>query len=311
MQLNGHDKKEMLWTIREIINWTAKRFAESGIETARLDAQLLLGRVLNLTKIQLYMEMDKPLTNEERTRFRELIKRRLAGEPVAYLLNEKYWHNLKLYVDNRVLIPRPETESMLDFVLQWCKSQNKIPEIVFDFCTGSGCLAIALAKKFPNAKIIAIDISHDALEVAQKNAVLNDVGNIIWEQADVTNSELYKILSLEYNVADIIVANPPYVTEKEWNELDLTVKDFEPKLALVSEDEGLKIGKCIFDNISEFKLLKQSSIFAMELAEKQPQKICSDINKTIQLNHPMWNIPINEYFSLCDYEGKDRFLVRV
>ena len=96
MQVIGQEKKEILWSVREILNWTTKRFSESGIETPLLDTQLLLSRVLNLSKIQLYIEIDKPLTEKERNLFRELVKKRLKGEPVSYLLNEKYWHDIKL-----------------------------------------------------------------------------------------------------------------------------------------------------------------------------------------------------------------------
>lgn len=311
MHASGQEKKEMLWTIRDILNWTTQRFSESGIDTPLLDTQLLLCHVLNLKKIQLYTEMDKPLTGSERFEFRELVKKRLNGEPVAYLLNEKYWHDLKLYLDKRVLIPRPETESMLDFVLQNCKLKSKNPEVIFDFCTGSGCLALALAKKYPTSKVIGIDISQDALDVAVKNAELNSVKNITWLNADVTNPELYQHLLSEYQAADIIVANPPYVTEKEWNQLEVTVKNYEPKIALVSDNEGLKIGKKIFQNICDVNLLNLTGIFAMEMAEKQPQKICDEVRKIIQMSHSIWAIPKNEWFALCDLEGKDRFLVRV
>ncbi|MBX9837881.1 peptide chain release factor N(5)-glutamine methyltransferase [Silvanigrella sp.] len=311
MQVIEQEKKEILWSVREILNWTTKRFSESGIETPLLDSQLLLSRVLNLSKIQLYIEIDKPLTEKERILFRELVKKRLKGEPVSYLLNEKYWHDIKLFVDNRVLIPRPETETMLDFVLQKCKLKNEKPEVIFDLCTGSGCLAIALAKKYPEAKVVGIDLSKDAIDVCIKNAELNSVSNVTWINADVTNMDLFKMLSLEYKKADIIVSNPPYVTEEEWQKLDAGVKDYEPKMALVCDDNGLKIGKNILQYITDFKLLNKNSIFAMELAEKQPQKIDNNINKIIQINHPMWNMPINEWFALCDYEGKDRFLVRI
>lgn len=311
MQTIGQEKKEILWTIREILNWTTKRFSESGIDTPLLDTQLLLCRVLNLTKIQLYTEIDKPLNDKERFQFRELVKKRLKGEPVAYLLNEKYWYDIKLYIDNRVLIPRPETESMLDFILQKCKLKNKTPEIILDLCTGSGCLAIALAKKFPTSKVIGVDISKDAIDVCIKNADLNDVSNVTWLNADVTKKELYEMLLSEYKTADIIVSNPPYVTEEEWLQLDVGVKDFEPKIALFCDENGLKIGKKIVENISSFNLLNEDSIFAMELAEKQPQKICPQIGKVIQMNHPIWNSPKNEWFVLCDFEGKDRFLVKI
>jgi release factor glutamine methyltransferase len=311
MYASGQEKKEMLWTIREVLNWTTKRFLESGIDTPLLDTQLLLCRVLNLKKIQLYTEIDKPLTGNERFEFRELVKKRLKGEPVAYLLNEKYWHELKLYLDKRVLIPRPETESMLDFVLQNYKLKNKEPFVIFDFCTGSGCLAIALAKKFPTAKVVGIDFSQDSLDVANKNAELNYVTNVKWINANIINPEIYFTLLSEYKKADIIVANPPYISENEWDQLEVTVKNFEPKIALVSEENGLKIGKKIFQNICEFQLLNSDGIFAMEMAEKQPQKICSEVHKMIQMNHPVWLSPKNEWFALCDFEGKDRFLVRI
>ena len=311
MHSTEQSKKEILWTIREILNWTTKRFAESGIDTPLLDSQLLLSHVLKLKKIQLYTEIDKPLTVNERTKFRELVKKRLNGEPVAYLLNEKYWHDLTLYLDKRVLIPRPETESMLDFILQNCKLKSEEPKVIFDFCTGSGCLAIALAKSFPNSQVIGIDISQDALDVAIKNAELNSVNNIIWINADATNQELYQNLFLNYGAANIIVANPPYVTEKEWMHLEITVKNYEPKIALVCENEGLLVGKSIVQNVVQFGLLNSCGIFAMELAEKQPQKICSEISKTVQMSHSLWSTPKNEWFALCDLEGKDRFLVKI
>ncbi|KAB8028500.1 peptide chain release factor N(5)-glutamine methyltransferase [Fluviispira multicolorata] len=303
------EKKEQLWTVREILNWTTKRFNEKELETPLLDAQLLLCKVLNFTKIQLYIEMDKPLNEQEKSQFRTLVKRRLSGEPVAYILNEKYWHNLKLFVDKRVLIPRPETESILDFILQ--NKKNSDPKIILDLCTGSGCLAIALAKEFPNAQVIGVDISNDALAVAKINAELNSVNNIEWLNADVSHIKVFQELKSKYNGFDIIVANPPYVTENEWLKLTPTVKEFEPKLALVALDEGLIIGFSILKNIEDFSLLSSHAIFAMEMADKQPQKLKSEITKIIQYNHPAWDIPINEWFTLCDWERKERFLLHV
>ncbi|BBH54336.1 peptide chain release factor N(5)-glutamine methyltransferase [Fluviispira sanaruensis] len=302
------EKKEKLWTIREILNWTSKHFHEKKIETPLLDAQLLLCKVLNLSKVQLYIEMDKPLNETEKRDYRALVKRRLNGEPVAYILNEKYWHNLKLYVDKRVLIPRPETESMLDFVLQ--NKKNCDLKYILDLCTGSGCLAIALAKAFPTTIVIGVDISTEALAVAKINAELNSVHNVEWLLADLTQLEIFQELKTKYKAFDIVVANPPYVTEKEWHSLEHTVKEFEPKLALVAADEGLFIGEQIVKNIEDFSLLSSNSIFAMEMADKQPQKIKSECKKIIQHNHPIWEIPKNEWFTLCDWERKERFLVK-
>jgi release factor glutamine methyltransferase len=306
-----HKKIEPVWNIRNVLNWTTKRFKESGIETPLLDTQLLLSHALNLTKIQLYTDIEKPLTEVERAIFRELVKKRLSGEPVAYLLAEKYWHDLKLYVDKRVLIPRPETETLLDFVLQVYKHKQNTPKVIFDFCTGSGCLALALAKEFPTALVIGVDISQDALSVAKINAERNDVKNVEWINADVLCEELFFDLKTKFGAADIVVANPPYVTESEWQSLDLSVKNYEPKIALVSENEGIKFGECIFNSILKYELLSKDSVFAMELAEKQPHIVTKQKLQIININHPLWQLTKNEWFALCDYENKDRFLIKL
>ena len=304
------NKKETVWTIREILNWTTKRFANSGIETPLLDAQLLLSHVLNLPKVQLYIQIDKPLNEVERKNYRDLVTKRLQGEPVAYLLQKKYWHELELYVDERVLIPRPETETLLDIVLQYLKLKNISPSLIFDFCTGSGCLAIALAKKFPNAKVIGVDISEDALNVARINAEKNNVMNAIFIQLDLNIEENFLKLKNEYGSAEVVVSNPPYVTFEEWENLDISVKNYEPKLALVSEDMGLKIGKNIANYTEKYNLLNSAEyIFAMELAHGQPEKVFEQRIQSYPNNHSIWNLPKEQYFSLGDLEDKNRFLV--
>ncbi|WGL61114.1 peptide chain release factor N(5)-glutamine methyltransferase [Pigmentibacter sp. JX0631] len=304
------NKKETVWTIREILNWTTKRFANSGIETPLLDAQLLLSHVLNLPKVQLYIQIDKPLNEVERKNYRDLVTKRLQGEPVAYLLQKKYWHELELFVDERVLIPRPETETLLDIVLQYLKLKNISPTVIFDFCTGSGCLAIALAKKYPNAKVIGVDISADALNVAKINAEKNNVQNTIFLQLDLNLEESFIKLKNEYGAAEVIVSNPPYVTFDEWENLDISVKNYEPKLALVSEDMGLKIGKNITNYTGKYNLLYSAEyIFAMELAHGQPEKVFEQKIQIYPNNHSIWNLPKEQYFSLGDLEDKNRFLV--
>ncbi|WP_158999403.1 peptide chain release factor N(5)-glutamine methyltransferase [Pigmentibacter ruber] len=310
MQSVEQNKRETVWTIREILNWTTKRFANSGIDTPLLDAQLLLSHVLNLPKVQLYIQIDKPLNEIERKKYRDLVTKRLQGVPVAYLLQKKYWHELELFVDERVLIPRPETETMLDIVLQFLKLKNIFPTLIYDFCTGSGCLAIALARKYPNAKVIAIDISEDALKVAKINAEQNKVSNVKFLQLDLNIEENYLYLQKEFGCAEVIISNPPYVTFEEWENLDISVKNYEPKLALVSEDMGLKIGKNITNFTKKYNLLKSSEyIFTMELAHDQPEKVLEKNIKSYSSNHSPWSFPKEQYFSLCDLEDKNRFLV--
>ena len=308
-----NNKTPNVWTIREILTWTTNRFKQADIDTPLLDAQLLLCQVLNMAKINLYMEMDKPLSFAERSLLRELVKRRLSGEPVAYILKEKYWGNLKLVVDARVLIPRPETECLLDFVVETIKYYNKTPKIIVDFCTGSGCLAIALAKFYPESTVIGIDISVDALNVAQENAQLNKVTNVQWLNLDLTKAENYSFLKDKYGSAEIIVANPPYVSEEEWKKLDISVKNYEPKIALTADDNGLFIGKEIIKNLEQFSFLcSEFSLFGMEMAEGHPQKLIQTSSiKNYLFNSSVQEKCMNSWFGLCDLDSKSRFLCRL
>jgi release factor glutamine methyltransferase len=311
------EKAKDVWTVKDVLSWTSQRFQSAGIDTPLLDSQLLMGTVLNLSKVQLYMHYDRPLTSEERTQMRALVQRRLAGEPVAYLLGQKFWHTLDLVVDKRVLIPRPETETLLDFVLMcWEKNVHK-PRMIVDICTGSGCLGIALAKKFPEAKVIGLDCSEDALLVARENAVRNDVPNVEFRIGDVFEKEFMKSLVSEFGLFDIAVANPPYVTEKEWQECAPGVRDFEPKLALVSEQEGLAHGHAIVDAVKE-NVLAHHSVFAMELSAQGPQRIAQllhlaepDNIKPYSFHTPVWDVPRGEWFALRDLEARARFLCHV
>ncbi len=297
------------WTLRTILEWTTGRFKQADMDTPLLDAQLLLCRVLNMTKIKLYMEMDQPLSAAERTQLRELVKRRLNGEPVAYILNEKHWYNSTFYVDKRVLIPRPETECLVDFVKDACKVYEKSPKLIFDFCTGSGCLAVTLAKMFPDATVVGIDIAAEALEVATENALRNNVENIEWRRGDLSSKDFFAQLKNEFGEADIIVANPPYVTEDEWLHLDISVKNYEPKLALTAPEEGLFVGKQIVKFVVEFNLLKKEfSAFAMEMAKGQPQSLFANKLDNYSFNTPLHSQKLNAWKIMGDMDNKERFL---
>jgi release factor glutamine methyltransferase len=303
---------DAIWSIRDILNWTANYFKELDIPTPLLDAQLLLGKILQLTKIQLYMHMDRPLSFEERSQMKAFVKKRAQGEPVAYLLHQKYWHTLDLFVDSRVLIPRPETETLLDSVLGvWAACENS-PKLIIDFCTGSGCLAIALAKAFPLAKVVGIDISEDALAVARENAIRNQA-EVEFICKDLNIESSYAELQSSYGKADIIVANPPYVSTEEWQQLDHSVKDFEPKLALVSDKEGLGLALRIYKGMISAEMLSQNATFLMETGIGHPQKLMALLGNSKSLQPfsasiPSWQLPRSDLFVLKDLEAKDRFL---
>lgn len=303
---------DQAWTINSILAWITTRFHEAKISTPRLDAQILLAHVLNVEKMRLYTHSDTPLTPQERLKLREFVKRRLDGEPVAYIVGHKHWYDMCLKVNGSVLIPRPETETLVDFVIESARDLNREPKVIFDLCTGSGCIALALAKRFPQAQVVAIDISPNALEIAKENAKNNDVDHrICFVQADVTDPQLYAKLKNEYGQAHVVTANPPYVSHQEWCNLDKTVSAFEPKLALVAENNGLALGQAIYQNINEFNLLAENAIFCMEMAENHPGEIVGEKLKKVSFLSSSCQKPLQEWFSLCDLENKARFLCRL
>ena len=162
----------MAWTTLGVLDWTTQRFNEAGIGAARLEAQILLAHVLGCSRMQLYTGFDKPLGEAELTSYRELIRRRLGGEPVAYLVGEHEFWSLPFYIDEHVLVPRPDTETVVE-VARARRADRAAPCRVLDLCTGSGALAVALAKELPAAQVIATEISAPAVAIAKRNAERN------------------------------------------------------------------------------------------------------------------------------------------
>jgi release factor glutamine methyltransferase len=308
----AQNASQPIWTVQEILRWTSQRFAQVDIATPLLDAQVLLCFVMKISRVELYTQAQRPLTSQERSVFREFVRRRLAGEPVAYLLGKKDWHDLSLYVDKRVLIPRPETESLLDFALEVLKSAQKKPRHILDLCTGSGCLAVAFAKRFPEARVFALDISQESLEVAELNARENGVSNIEFMLADVTKLpvlEHLRKIPLEF---DVVVANPPYVSENEWMLCDVSVKNFEPKLALTAAEDGLQVARLLYENVIKSSLLSDHSLFCMEVGLVHCAQLNNEFRSNEQLlsfgfSHPVWRLPRDVPFALQDLTARDRF----
>ena len=301
----------MQWTVKAVLDWVSLKFSNEGMTTPRLDAQLIICHVLGLEKVELYTDPKRPLTDEEREDLREMVKRRLKREPIAYILNKKYWYSFELYVDKRVLIPRPETETLLDFVIKQFPKQEKKSLSILDLCTGSGCFALALAENFPNSRVVAVDNSNDALSVAKINLKkygLNERVQLL--EKDVTNESTYSFLKEEFSSFDIIVSNPPYVSESEYKCLEEDIRSFEPKVALVASDDGLSISKRLWQIVQEFSLIKENSLFIMELGDKQAQKLHSGDLSSHPYSLRVGSYPKNKVFVLKDLEEKDRFLVK-
>lgn len=219
------------WTVLAVLDWTAQRFTDAGIEAARLEAQLLLAHVLGCTRVQLYTGFDRPLDEPELAAYRALIKRRLAGEPVAYLLGEQEFWGLPFWIDPSVLVPRPDTETVVE-VARATRADRAAPCRVLDLCTGSGALAISLAHELPAAQVIATEISPDAAALARRNAERNAVA----DRVDVRAGDLWAPVAGER--FDLVVSNPPYIATGVIPTLPADVRR-EPRIALDGGPDGL------------------------------------------------------------------------
>jgi len=221
------------WTIRALMEWTEKHFREKGIESPRLEAHLLLAHALECRKTEVYTRWDEVVSEEQRGRFRDLIKRRLEGCPVQYLLGYRDFFLLNFEVTPAVLIPRTETELLVTEALNHLKPLNA-PRVL-DIGTGSGCIAISIAHCHSTAEVTASDISGEALEVARRNAERHGVAEKIrFLQGDL-------LAPLNGEMFDLIVSNPPYVSHPEYEELAPHVRNFEPRLALDGGADGYSI----------------------------------------------------------------------
>jgi release factor glutamine methyltransferase len=216
-----------VWTVLKLLRWTADYFAGRGIDSPRLDAELLLADTLGLDRVGLYLNFERPLQADELTAFRERVRRRAAREPLAYILGKTEFWSLPLKVTPAVLIPRPDTELLVEEALQRLTDAAR----VLDVGTGSGALAIVLAHERPECRVTAIDLSPGALAVATKNACSNRVEERIgFEPGDLD--------ALPGGPFDLVVANPPYISSGELVTLMPEVRDFEPHLALDGGSDG-------------------------------------------------------------------------
>jgi len=251
------------WTIAALSRSAAELLAGRGADSPRLDADLLLGHVLERTRMQLYLEADRPVTDDERAAFRELVRRRATGEPIAYLLGERGFWTLDLAVDPRVLVPRPETERIVELALEWIGARRTEGWRVVDVGTGSGALALALASELPAATVLATDVSPDALEVAAANAE----SNALRDRVRFTRADLLGPLVKRGSEVDLIVSNPPYIGERERAALPRDVVDHEPGLALFSGPDGLDAIRRLLPQAA--RVLRPGGLLLVEIGSGQ------------------------------------------
>jgi release factor glutamine methyltransferase len=222
------------WTVRRVLDWTIGYLKEHGSESARLDAEVLLAHARNCRRIQLYTDYDAVLPDDVRARMRELVKRRAAAEPVAYLVGHREFFSLDFEVTRDVLIPRPDTETLVVEALELLKPV--VQPRVLDIGTGTGCIAISLALNRPEARVVATDSSPEALEVAARNAERHGVA----QRIEYRKGDLFAPLR-EGEQFDLIVSNPPYVSTVEIDRLAADVREHEPRSALEGGTDGLDV----------------------------------------------------------------------
>jgi len=223
-------------TVGEVVRLTTGYLKGHGSDSSRLDAEILTAEAMDLRRLDLYLDPGRPITDKERDALREFVRRRGKGEPIAYITGRREFFGLSLKVSPAVLVPRPETEVLVDATLEWIERQGIPAPLIADVGTGSGAIACAVAYESEPARVIATDISGDALDVAMENARLLGLADRI----DFVRCDLLDGLGTETGL-DAVVSNPPYVAEGDLDTIEPAVREFEPHAALFAGSDGMSI----------------------------------------------------------------------
>lgn len=255
----------MALSVIEVLKKTEEFFLQKNIPNAKLDAQLLLAKVLNKKRLELFLLFDKPMQQNELDLYRTFVRRRARREPLQYIVGECEFYNTVLKCDSRALIPRSETEELCALVCEKYFADKKDDNLkILDMGTGSGAIAVALAKNFKNAKVFACDISENALSLAAENAKLNKVN------VEFIKSNWFENIRDKF---DIIISNPPYLTKEEVETAQSEVKDFEPYNALFSENNGFADLQKIIENAKNRLNENGFLFFETGIAHKAPLEL--------------------------------------
>lgn len=278
-------------TVLESLELSTKYLEKKGIESARLNAELLLSHILKCQRLDLYLRFNQPLNTDETTTYRDYITRRGNFEPYQYIVGVVEFYGLKFFVDKSVLIPRQETEILINAIIERAPKVDDLK--ILDIGTGSGNIPISLAINLPESKVISIDISPEAIKVAEQNRKLHDLKSRVgFLKTDILNDNLAKY----NNKFNIIVSNPPYVDKEQFATLQKEILQFEPEIAVTDFDDGLKFYKEI--SRKSMNLLTNNGMLFFELGHG----IAEDV-KNIMLQNGFDNIEI-----IKDYADIDRVI---
>jgi release factor glutamine methyltransferase len=269
------------WTTRKLLAWMAKAFEDKGLDAPRRQAEMLMAHVIGCERLKLYMDPDRPAAPLERDTLRGLVKRALADEPIQYLVGEELFFGMRFKVDKRVLIPRPSTQTIVEAVLQHARKNPDAGALresdagtgimIADICTGSGCIAAALAKHLPGARVVATDISADALAVAAINIEAHGLSDRVdllkGDGLDAlrTHPAAGRARSLHY-----LCSNPPYIPDDEWASVEPNVKDHEPTLALRGGPDGMDLVSRLIAGAPAF--IEPGGLMLIEVADSRAER---------------------------------------
>ena len=256
-------RERRVWTVMDVIRASGEYLDAKGLEHGRLDAEHLLAHVLDMGRLHLYLHFDRPLTVEERSRLKPLLRRRAAREPLQYILGSAPFRDLVLEVDRRVAIPRPETEYLID-VLRRAAGRDRIFESALDVGTGSGAIALALATEGMARAVTATDLSAAALRAARNNAAAAGITTIDFREGRLLEPVAGRAF-------DLVLSNPPYLTEAEWRSAQPEVREWEPRTAMVAGEDGLEVIRGLIGGLDD--ILRPGGWVGLELGNSQAEMV--------------------------------------
>jgi len=260
-----------VWTVLRLMTWSGEYLEGKGVERGRLGAEHLSAHALGLPRLQIYLQYDRPLDTSELDAFRPLLRRRARREPLQYILGRAAFRELDLAVDPRVLIPRPETEVLVEEVLTWARGREDLDAL--DLGTGSGAIALSLLVEGPFRRVVATDVSEGAVEVARGNAR----GAGVEGRLELRVGTLFDSVD-PGETFDVVVSNPPYVAEDEASDLQPEVGEWEPAPALFGGPDGLSVVRAIVQGAGE--VVKPGGVLALEVGVRQPGIVARLLEET-------------------------------